>query len=76
MRAERTKLKAAKWKPQNGVCALCGDAVEQKGSELDPADPILGYTTENFSLATPPCHPACHRTDKKQNASSRPVTLS
>ena len=38
--AQRTKLKAEKWKAQDGLCAICGASLTQKGSELDRADPV------------------------------------
>lgn len=58
---ERTKLKAAKHKAQGGLCAICGDLVELKGSELDRADPVDGYTADNTRLV----HHACHRQDQE-----------
>lgn len=59
--AERTKLKADKWRDQDGRCAICGQPTERKGSELDRADPVLGYTAENTRLV----HHACHRRDQE-----------
>lgn len=59
--AERTKLKAAKHKAQGGLCAICGDPMDVKGSELDRADPVDGYTAENTRLV----HHACHRRDQE-----------
>lgn len=59
--AERTKLKARKWEQQDGLCAICGEPMPQKGSELDRADPVLGYTAENTRLV----HHVCHRSDQE-----------
>jgi hypothetical protein len=58
--AERTKLKAAKWKAQRGLCTMCDEPMDVKGSELDRADPVDGYTAENTRLV----HHACHRADQ------------
>jgi len=58
--AERSKLKAAKWKAQRGLCAMCDKPMDVKGSELDRADPVDGYTAENTRLV----HHACHRADQ------------
>lgn len=60
--AERTKLKAAKHKAQAGLCAICGEAMEVKGSELDRADPVNGYKAVNTRLV----HHACHRADQAE----------
>ena len=51
----RTKLKKLKWKAQDGKCALCGKAMEQKGSELDRDVARLGYTVENTRLVHHEC---------------------
>ncbi len=59
--AERTKLKQQKWQAQRGQCAMCGEQVELKGSELDRSDPILGYTEANTRLV----HHTCHRSDQE-----------
>lgn len=59
--AERTRLKAAKHKAQDGLCAICGEPMEVKGSELDRSDPVDGYTAENTRLV----HHACHRGDQE-----------
>lgn len=59
--AERTKLKATKHKTQGGLCAICGEAMDVKGAELDRADPVDGYTAENTRLV----HHLCHREDQK-----------
>lgn len=58
--AERTKLKAVKWKAQRGLCAMCHEPMDVKGSELDRADPVGGYKAENTRLV----HHACHRADQ------------
>lgn len=54
--AERTRLKAKKWNDQGGKCALCGESMEQHGSELDRRYPVLGYTVENTQLVHHECH--------------------
>ncbi|MCJ2050863.1 hypothetical protein [Methylobacterium sp. J-070] len=59
--AERRKLQILKWRAQGGLCGLCGQAMEQKGAELDRTDPVLGYTAENTRLV----HHACHREDQE-----------
>ena len=59
--AERTKLKAAKHKAQRGLCAICDEPLDVKGSELDRADPVDGYTADNTRLV----HHVCHRQDQE-----------
>ena len=59
--AERTKLKAAKHRAQLGLCAICAEPMKVKGSELDRADPVEGYTAENTRLV----HHECHRKDQE-----------
>ncbi len=59
--AKRKKLKAAKHKAQDGRCAICDEPMGVKGSELDRADPVDGYTAENTRLV----HHACHRQDQE-----------
>ena len=54
----RTKLKRLKWKTQEGKCAICGGAMEQKGSELDRFKASDGYTVENTRLIHHECHVA------------------
>ena len=54
----RTKLKRVKWKSQNGLCELCGRAMDQKGSELDRFKASDGYTVENTRLVHHDCHVA------------------
>ena len=56
--AERTKLKAVKHEAQGGLCALCAKPMDMKGSELDRADPVEGYTAENTRLVLHSCHQA------------------
>lgn len=50
--AERTKIKAAKWKAQRGLCAICDEPMDVKGSELDRADPVDGYTADTPGSCT------------------------
>lgn len=59
--AERTKLKVVKHRAQGGLCAICGGPMDVKGSELDRADPVDGYTAENTRLV----HHECHRKDQE-----------
>lgn len=59
--AERTRLKGAKWKAQGGLCAICNEPMDVKGSELDRADALGGYTADNTRLV----HHACHRQDQE-----------
>lgn len=59
--AQRTKLKAAKWKEQDGLCAMCGKELPEKGSELDRLVASKGYTPENTRLLHHDCHVADQR---------------
>lgn len=59
--AERTKLKAVKHRAQGGLCAICGELMDVKGSELDRSDPVDGYTIDNTRLV----HHSCHRRDQE-----------
>jgi hypothetical protein len=52
----RTRLKAVKWRQQNGKCAHCGDDLPQKYSELDRKNAADGYTAENTELVHAKCH--------------------
>ena len=54
--AHRKKLKATMWKKQNGLCALCGKDMPEKGSELDRFEAIYGYTEANVRLVHRKCH--------------------
>ena len=54
--AHRTKLKAEKWKAQEGLCAMCKEPMPQKGSELDRHIAWKGYTPENTRLVHHDCH--------------------
>jgi hypothetical protein len=54
--ADRTKLKAEKWKAQEGRCAICNRLMEQKGSELDRTEASNGYTAANTRLVHHDCH--------------------
>ena len=54
--AQRTKLKAEKWKAQSGKCAMCKKGMPQKGSELDRFEAWKGYTAENTQLVHHDCH--------------------
>ncbi|MBS0212984.1 MAG: hypothetical protein JSR26_07385 [Proteobacteria bacterium] len=52
----RNKLKAYMWAKQRGKCALCGEPMEQKGSELDRTEAYLGYVESNVRLIHHECH--------------------
>lgn len=54
--AMRNKLKAVMWAKQNGKCALCGEPMPQKGSELDRTAAYLGYVESNVRLVHHDCH--------------------
>ncbi len=55
--ADRNKLKLTLMAKQQGKRASCGEPLPPRDSELDRADPILGYTEENCKLI----HHQCHR---------------
>lgn len=59
--AERRKLQKFKYAEQAGICAECGRPMELQGSELDRADPVLGYEPDNVRLI----HHECHVADQK-----------
>ena len=48
----------AQWKTQKGKCAICGRAMEQKGSEINRTKASDGYTVENTRLVHHECHVA------------------
>ena len=48
--ADRKKLKIQKFKEQNGLCTICGEALPTSGAELDRKEAIKGYTPENTHL--------------------------
>ena len=54
--AARNKLKALVWSKQEGKCALCDQAMPQKGSELDRTEAYLGYVGSNVRLVHHECH--------------------
>ena len=54
--AARNKLKALMWAKQSGICALCSEAMPQKGSELDRTEAFLGYVESNVRLVHHECH--------------------
>jgi hypothetical protein len=59
---QRSLLKAALYARQNGVCALCSEAMPMKDSELDRLEGLDGYNEGNCRVV----HHACHR--KSQEA--------
>jgi len=54
--ADRKKLKIQKFKEQNGLCTICGEALPTSGAELDRKEAIKGYTPENTHLVHHDCH--------------------
>jgi len=59
---ERRKLHELKWKRQRGLCAICNEALPERGSELDRLVAVDGYTEENTRLL----HHECHRKAQEQ----------
>jgi hypothetical protein len=55
--SDRKDVKLTLMAKQQGKCAICGEPLPAKGSELDRSDPVLGYTEENCKLV----HHECHR---------------
>jgi hypothetical protein len=53
---QRRKLKEAKRKSQLGLCALCHEALPERGAELDRFRAIDGYTARNTQLVCHSCH--------------------
>ncbi|MFH1081688.1 MAG: hypothetical protein V1766_15740 [Pseudomonadota bacterium] len=60
--AERRKLQNQKYSEQNGLCAICGEKLPERGGELDRFEAFGGYTTENTRMV---CHD-CHVADQKK----------
>lgn len=56
--AHRKKLKTKMWQKQGGLCAICGNEMPEKGSELDRFEAINGYTEDNVRLVHRKCHVA------------------
>ena len=56
--AVRKRVKAAKWREQNGICVECGLALPLAYSELDRREAAEGYTLANTELVHPKCHHA------------------
>jgi hypothetical protein len=52
----RAKLKAMKWRLQNGKCAHCSKEMPLKYSELDRKNAADGYTVQNTELVHAKCH--------------------
>jgi hypothetical protein len=55
--SDRKDVKLTLMAKQQGKCAICGEPLPGKGSELDRNDPVLGYTEANCKLV----HHECHR---------------
>jgi len=53
---QRRQLKAKKRKKQNGLCAICGKPMPEKGAELDRFEARRGYTSQNTRLVHHECH--------------------
>jgi hypothetical protein len=60
----RRKLKRQKYAEQNGLCAMCGKVLLEKGryAELDRLEAHEGYTNENTRLV----HHQCHIADQQE----------
>lgn len=54
--AVRNKLKSLMWSKQNGLCDICGKAIQVKGSELDRFEAYHGYVESNVRLLCHECH--------------------
>ena len=54
--SERGKLKALVFQRQDGLCALCGLQLPEKGSELDRKEAFPGYVESNVRLVHHLCH--------------------
>jgi hypothetical protein len=52
----RRKLKDQKRRSQRGLCAMCGEALPERGAELDRFRAIDGYTAGNTQLVCHGCH--------------------
>ncbi len=59
--ADRRKLQKQKYSDQNGLCAICGKQLPERGGELDRKEAFSGYTSENTRLV----HHDCHVADQK-----------
>ena len=59
---ERRKLQNHKFSEQNGLCAICGKKLPERGGELDRKEAFWGYTAENTRLV----HHDCHVDDQKK----------
>jgi ribosomal protein L44E len=51
----RRVLKSKLRKNQNGLCALCGELLPEKGTILDRLEAMKGYVEENTRLLCPLC---------------------
>jgi hypothetical protein len=54
--SDRKDVKLALMAKQQGKCAICGDPLPAKGSELDRKEAVLGYTEDNCRLVHHDCH--------------------
>lgn len=59
---DRRKLQNQKFTDQQGLCAICGKPLPERGAELDRFDAFMGYTTANTRLV----HHECHVEDQKR----------
>jgi hypothetical protein len=60
--SQRKRLKEQKFSEQVAFCAICGNLLPFKETELDRIDAFGGYTRENTRLV----HHKCHREQQKQ----------
>ena len=63
---DRKDVKLTLMAKQQGKCAICGEPLPAKGSELDRSDPVLGYTNDNCRLVHHVIH---HKAQELKNFS-------
>lgn len=59
---DRRKLQNQKYAEQQGLCAICGERLPERGGELDRFEAFLGYTHSNTRMV----HHDCHVADQKK----------
>jgi CRISPR/Cas system-associated protein Cas10 (large subunit of type III CRISPR-Cas system) len=52
----RKKLKKLIWEKQGRKCAICGELMPERNSELDRTEALIGYREENVRLLCHDCH--------------------
>jgi hypothetical protein len=73
--SDRMDVKLSLMAKQQGKCAICGDPLPTKGSELDRDDPVLGYTEEDCKLVHHECHRKAQAAKNFRQHSSHPDKL-